>query len=230
MKRSLSGKRILVTAGPTREFLDPVRFLSNPSSGEMGIRVAEALRARGADVTLVLGPTWLSPPARVTTVTVVTAEQMQAAIRKRLRTADALVATAAVSDWRFERPRRTKTKKGSSRRERVTLVRTPDILAEAGRFKSRQRPALRLIGFALETGRLEAHARRKLREKNLDLIVGNAPSSFSSSRIRPLWIERQGTPRRLGSLTKAVLATRIAGWLAASFHAKRNKVESHRVR
>ena len=167
---SLSGKRVLVTAGPTREPIDPVRYLSNRSSGKMGYALAEAARRRGAEVVLVTGPATLPPPGGMEVVRVETAAQMADAVLPRSASADYIFAAAAVSDYRPAEAATQKIKKtNGSGAESLTLMQTPDILAEMGRRK----PAGQvLVGFAAETEHLLEHARRKL-EKNLDWIVAN---------------------------------------------------------
>lgn len=219
MKRLLSSRHILLTAGPTREPLDPVRYLSNHSSGEMGLTLAATLAALGARVTVVLGPVARDLPRGVDIVRVETAREMSAAIRRRLPSCDAFIATAAVCDWRFAETRRRKLKKGAAAAMTLRLVKNPDILAEAGAWKARRSAGPLLVGFALETDSLDVHARRKLSEKNLDLVIGNGPSSFGSARIRPLWIERNGRARRLPVITKKALSSEIGRWLAAALNA-----------
>jgi phosphopantothenoylcysteine decarboxylase/phosphopantothenate--cysteine ligase len=157
-----------VNAGPTREPLDAVRFLSNPSSGRMGYAVAAEAAARGARVTLVTGPTEMDPPAGVEVVRVTTADEMLAACRRAFRGAAIFVATAAVSDFRPKTRAKGKVKKeGASLM--LALARTPDILATLAADKGRRF----VVGFAAETDDVLAHARGKLRRKNLDLIVAN---------------------------------------------------------
>lgn len=219
--------RVLITAGPTRERMDPVRFLSNPSSGSMGIQLAQALQYRGAKVTLVLGPTHLAVPSKIKTIRVESALQMHAAVKKHIAKADAFVATAAVGDWRFAKVASRKIKKGVKNIS-VKLVKNPDILAEVGRMNPH--PALSpkgrgrlLVGFALETDNLEKNGLKKLREKNLDLIIANDPASFSSSHIRPLWMERNGNPRRLGKMSKQKLAQKLAQWLLTQWNKPTSK-------
>ncbi len=165
----LAGRRVLVTAGPTREALDPVRYISNRSSGKMGLAVAVAARNRGAQVTLVAGPIALPCPAGVDMVAVITAEQMRHAVLAHLDAADVVVMAAAVADYRPGAPGAEKIKKAGRGRLVVELEPTPDILAELG---ARRGPQL-LVGFAAETGDPAAAARRKLTEKNLDLVVAN---------------------------------------------------------
>lgn len=193
--RPLSGKKVLVTAGPTREYLDPVRFLSNPSTGKMGIAVAEAAFARGAEVTLVLGPVTERRPVGVEVVEVVTAEEMAQAVRSRVEAADYFVASAAVSDWRPATRAAQKVKKGEGD-EMVTLVRTPDVLAEASAqvHQAARRPVL--VGFAAETERVVENAKEKLARKRLDFIVANdvseAGAGFGSDTNRVQVIGKDG--------------------------------------
>lgn len=167
---SLKGKTVLVTAGPTREHLDPVRFLSNPSSGRMGYELAREAVARGAEVVLVSGPTSLVPPAGARTEFVRTAAEMQEACLRAFPKADIVVMAAAVSDFRFKdvRPRKAgKAEVGPT----LAVEKTPDILALLG---GKKRPGQFLVGFAAETHDILAHARKKLAAKNADLMVANA--------------------------------------------------------
>jgi phosphopantothenoylcysteine decarboxylase/phosphopantothenate--cysteine ligase len=161
--------KILITAGPTREPLDPVRYLSNRSSGKMGYALAAAAAARGHSVTLVSGPVALPPPKDVQVVRVVTAVDMLAAVKLHLATCDALIMAAAVADWRPVRVAKRKMKKGSEQRMLLELKRTPDILKTIAPLKGKKL----FIGFAAETHNVRAEAKRKLREKRLDLIVAN---------------------------------------------------------
>ncbi|NPV29780.1 MAG: bifunctional phosphopantothenoylcysteine decarboxylase/phosphopantothenate--cysteine ligase CoaBC [Firmicutes bacterium] len=167
-KRDLSGKRILVTAGPTREPLDPVRFLSNYSSGKMGYAIAEAARERGAEVILVSGPTDLEPPRGVELVPVETAQEMFDAVVARFPGVDVVIKAAAVSDFRPRAKAQTKIKKQEALV--LELEQTPDILAYLGKHK---RGDQILVGFAAETERILHNAEEKLKEKNLDLLVAN---------------------------------------------------------
>jgi len=170
----LAGRRVLVTAGPTREFLDPVRFLSNPSTGKMGLAVARAARARGAQVTVVLGPVTGVDRTGLEVVDVVSAEEMWDAVLPRLEETDVLVATAAVSDWRPAARAAQKVKKSEQGAESpLELVRTPDVLALAGeRVRGLVRRPL-LVGFAAETENVLENASAKLLRKGLDLVVAN---------------------------------------------------------
>ncbi|CAM3035239.1 Bifunctional phosphopantothenoylcysteine decarboxylase/phosphopantothenate synthase [Sphingomonas antarctica] len=169
---TLSGKHVLVTAGPTHEPIDPVRYLANRSSGKQGFAIAAALAAQGARVTLIAGPVALPTPPRVTRIDVETALQMAAAVEAALP-ADAAIMVAAVADWRVEASAQ-KIKKGAAGPPTLTLVENPDILATLGR--SLRRPRL-LIGFAAETENVVAHARAKLARKGCDWIVANDVSA-----------------------------------------------------
>lgn len=167
--QDLSGEHVLVTAGPTREPIDPVRFLSNRSSGKMGFAIASAARRRGAEVTLVSGSTALETPPGVRRIDVATAAEMRQIVLENEPAATVIVMAAAVADYRVSKPATRKIKKNDSRFI-LELERTPDILAEIG---ERRRADVLLVGFAAETDQAIEHARRKLREKGLDLIVLN---------------------------------------------------------
>jgi phosphopantothenoylcysteine decarboxylase / phosphopantothenate---cysteine ligase len=168
----LAGKRVLVTAGPTREHLDPVRFLSNPSSGKMGLAIAEVARGRGAQVTVVLGPTPVT--SDVDTVRVTTADEMCAAVLERLDGVDVFVAAAAVSDFKPAQRAAQKVKKTDAP-EALQLVRTPDILLTVSQ---RLAGKALLVGFAAESEKVVENARLKLAAKKLDFIVANDMSAF----------------------------------------------------
>lgn len=172
----LSGKHVLITAGPTREAMDPVRFISNPSTGKMGLAVAEVAHARGAKVTVVLGPVGDVGALPFEVISVTTADQLLEAVMKRVEQADYFVATAAVSDWKPQTVSAQKTKKGEGP-ESVTLVRTPDVLMAASNkvHANAKRPVL--VGFAAETHDVIAYAQGKLAKKRLDLIVANDVSA-----------------------------------------------------
>lgn len=166
--KDLANKRILVTAGPTREHIDPVRFISNPSSGKMGFAVAKAAEHRGGAVSLVTGPTHLDDPNGVSVIRVQTAQQMANEVFERMDDSDIIIKTAAVSDYRPKDQVGYKIKKDE--KERVVLFeRNLDILKTLGKRKKHQI----IVGFAAETENLEQNAEKKLAEKHLDLIVGN---------------------------------------------------------
>ena len=167
----LAGKTVIVTAGPTREAIDPVRFVGNRSSGKMGYALAAAARSRGARVVLVSGPTELPPPAGVELVRVTTAADMRDAVVPLAAQADVVIMAAAVADYAPAAAMPQKIHKDADTLT-LSLVRTPDILAELGRQRTgADRPLL--VGFAAETADLVASARRKLRAKGVDLVVAN---------------------------------------------------------
>jgi len=219
-RRGPSALRILITAGPTREPLDPVRYLSNHSSGEMGLSLAAAFARAGARVTVVLGPVSLPAPPGIGVVRVTTAREMSSAVRQRLPSCDAFIATAAVADWRPVAPRSSKIKKKGATFLTVRLAANPDILAEAGRWKGRRTTPL-LVGFALETRDLEKQASKKLARKNLDLIIGNGPDTFSRPTIKPLWLERGAAARSLPRRSKKALSSMIVRWVFRRLEAKK---------
>ena len=209
----LAGRRVLVTAGPTQEPLDPVRFIGNRSSGKMGIAVAIEATARGAEVHLVLGPGTVGPPPGLRTVQVTTAEQMRAAVLREASEADAVVMAAAVADFRPEREAPGKLKKQDGTPQ-LSLVPTPDILRELGA----SRGGGILVGFAAETSDLEANGRRKLEEKGLDLIVvnevGREGTGFGSDTNDAMILGRDGRDEPLRRWTKRELAVAICDRLA----------------
>ena len=191
--RDLENVQVLVTAGPTREMLDPVRYLSNPSSGRMGYAIAEAARDRGARVTLISGPVELSRPADVEVVEVVSAEELARAVDEHVDGARVVVMAAAVADQRPATRAARKVKKQAGD-ETMTLVRTPDILAALG--ARAQRPML--VGFAAESENVEENARDKLLRKNLDLIVANdVADAFGKETNRVLILGKDGARREL---------------------------------
>ena len=210
-----------MTAGPTREPFDPARFISNPSTGRMGYALAIAARDRGADVTLVSGPTALPPPEGIEVVRVSTADEMLRATLNQFQGADLVLKAAAVSDYRPEVRARAKLKKeifakrgatgGRGDRAIATrLLPTTDILAEIGR---RKKPHQVLVGFAAESGDLLRNARGKLRRKNLDLIVANrigvAGEGFEALTNRALVLGRNGRPTELPLMSKEEMAEAI---------------------
>jgi phosphopantothenoylcysteine decarboxylase/phosphopantothenate--cysteine ligase len=168
----LADRRVLVTAGPTREHIDPVRFISNPSSGKMGYALASVAARRGAEVVLVSGPTQLEDPPHVRTVRVENAEQMARAVEAEAGGMDLFVGAAAVSDYRPKTASPSKIKKGEGD-ERLELTRTPDILAGLGQRFAGKPDAPVLVGFAAETEEVIARAREKLKGKRCDLVVAN---------------------------------------------------------
>jgi len=211
--KDLAGHTILVTAGPTREEIDPVRYISNYSSGKMGYALAREALRRGARVILVSGPTGLSSPVGVEYMGVTSADEMRSAVVSRIGECDAVIKAAAVADYRPLLRHSTKLKKMDSATT-IELTKNPDILAEMGALG--RRPIL--VGFAAETDELEYYATRKLKEKNLDIIVANdvsqPDSGFNSDTNRALLIFRDGSSEETGLLTKDELAGRILDRLA----------------
>ncbi len=210
----LDGRRVLVTAGPTREHLDPVRFLSNPSSGRMGYAVTEEAAARGARVTLVSGPTALEGPAGVEIERVTSAAEMLAACRRHFTGCDVLVAVAAVADFRPLRRHREKRRKESFGCT-LELEPTPDIVATLAAEKGDRL----VVGFAAETTDLLESAAAKMRRKGLDLIVANDvgdPSiGFGSTDNRVVVLAPDGSRVSLGPAPKRAIAGGIWDAIAA---------------
>jgi phosphopantothenoylcysteine decarboxylase/phosphopantothenate--cysteine ligase len=217
----LSGRRALITAGPTRECIDPVRFISNRSSGKMGFAIAQALRAAGAEVVLVSGPVSLPNPAGVRRVNVESAAQMDAAVQRELAGTDVFVATAAVADYR---PVVTTDRKIKKRTDTLTveMTRTTDILASVAAGVNRPF----VVGFAAETDAVEQHALEKLLRKNLDLIAANEVGACKGfdcedNALLLLWrgggrLELPRAPKReLATALVAVIAERLAAHVAS---------------
>ena len=203
--QDLTGLSVLVSAGPTVEDLDPVRFLSNRSSGQMGYAIAERACARGAKVTLVSGPVNLLPPAGCEVVAVRSALDMHAAITSRSSSVDAVVMTAAVADYRPLASAEQKLKKSS--KLTLHLIENPDILRELGTTRIGPKPVL--VGFALETENLLGYARDKLLRKRVDLIVANhASDGLGGERNVATFVHKDGDDPQ-GSLSKRELADRI---------------------
>lgn len=202
----LAGVRVLVTAGPTREPLDPVRYLTNRSSGKMGYAVAREAERRGAQVILVSGPTALDPVRRAALIPVVTAAQMEAAVREHFPHCDILVMAAAVADYRLASALPEKRKKASGGWA-LALEPTADILSG---LKSLRRPGQFICGFAAETEEVKANARRKLAEKGLDLIAANDVSQegtgFDSDRNALTLLWPDGSEDRVPEASKAQCA------------------------
>jgi len=207
-KRDLDGETVLITAGPTQEPLDPVRYLSNRSSGKMGYALAAAAAERGARVILVSGPVTLSPPPNVEVIPVRTAVEMRKAVMDRLEESTIIVKAAAVADYQRVNPPKQKVKKTAARLS-VELDPTPDILAEAGRKKGGRL----LVGFAAETENLIEEARRKLESKNCDMVVANLVSEqgvgFESDENEVTLVLRTGEAIPVPRAPKAAIANRI---------------------
>jgi phosphopantothenoylcysteine decarboxylase/phosphopantothenate--cysteine ligase len=219
-RRDLEGETVLVTAGPTVEDIDPVRFLSNRSSGRMGYRIAEAARDRGASVVLVSGPTRLDPPAGVEVVPVRSAGEMHEACVARAASATVVVAAAAVADYRPAAPSASKVKKRDGPLS-LELERTPDILAGLGAAK---REGVLLVGFAAETDDVESNAAAKLAAKNLDLIVANDVTreghGFEGETNAGVVLRADGTRAEIPLGTKRAMADRILDEVLAARRAR----------
>ena len=215
--------KFVVTAGPTREYLDPVRFLSNPSTGKMGFAVARAAAMRGHEVALVAGPVSLKTPKGVRRIDVTSARDMLAAVEQEMAKTKSgkptvFVSTAAVADWRPAKCAARKLKKGQMS-DILKLVRNPDILKTVARRTKHQAPAriarasTIFVGFAAETNDVIAEARRKCREKNLDIIVANdvteKGSGFGVDTNRVTLVRKDGSVERLPLMTKLAVARRI---------------------
>ena len=205
---------ILVTAGPTREYLDPVRFLSNRSSGKMGYAIADEAQARGHRVHLVSGPVSIAPSAAVRCSQVVSAQEMRGAVMEHFQWADVLVMCAAVADWRPSACAEQKLKKGSAQEGTLRLVRTADILMEVRRVR---RPNQLIVGFAAETHDMLTHARDKLERKGLDLLVANDVSrtdaGFGVDTNAVTLLEKGGGQWELPLQSKQHVARAILDWI-----------------
>jgi phosphopantothenoylcysteine decarboxylase / phosphopantothenate---cysteine ligase len=225
-RRDLAGRKVLVTAGPTREPIDPVRFISNPSSGKMGYAIAAVASRRGAEVTLVSGPTALADPAGVETVRVETAEEMARAVEASAGSMDLFVGAAAVSDYRPRTTASRKLKKGPGE-ETLVLARTPDILAGLGARHAGKPGAPVLVGFAAETEEVIARAREKLKGKSCDLVVANkvgAPGAgFGGDTNRVALVSATELAEIEG--TKEKVAEAILDWILPVLDARRPRGE-----
>ena len=208
-RRDWQGDRILVSAGPTQEPIDPVRFISNRSSGKMGYAIAEAAQARGAQVVLVTGPTALPTPRGVEIISVATAEEMTQALSARLAWSTVVIMAAAVADFRPTHPASHKIQKQGRAGQTIDLERTTDILTSL----SAQRTTQLMVGFAAETNDLIVRAKNKLTAKGLDLIVANDVTTegagFGSDQNVATLIDRQGTMTELPLMPKRALADAI---------------------
>jgi phosphopantothenoylcysteine decarboxylase / phosphopantothenate---cysteine ligase len=206
--RDLEGETILITAGPTQEALDPVRFISNRSSGKMGYALAEAASRRGAKVILVAGPVALADPPGITVMHVRTAREMRQAVMDRLAESTIIIKAAAVADYHLSEVPQQKVKKTATRLS-LELDPTPDILAELGQKKGDRL----LIGFAAETESLVEEARRKLKSKNCDMVVanlvGNPATGFESDENEVVLVLRTGETVQLERASKREIADRI---------------------
>jgi phosphopantothenoylcysteine decarboxylase/phosphopantothenate--cysteine ligase len=215
LSKGLAGRSVVVTAGPTLEAIDPVRFISNRSSGKMGYAIAAAARDAGAEVTLITGPTALVPPAGVRTFPVESADDMKDAILAQLPRADAVIMAAAVADYRpVERAVKKMKKKELGNEMKLRMTENPDLLKA---IVAARRPGTIVVGFKAETGDATAEASRMLREKKLDLVVANdiaAPQSvFGSDDDQVAFVSADGV-EQLPLLKKTEVARRLVSKLA----------------
>lgn len=215
-RRDFLDKRVLVTAGPTVEAIDPVRYISNRSSGKMGYAIARAAAKRGARVILISGPTAIKPPVienRIQTISVRSATEMRQAVLAEYEQVDLVVKAAAVADYAVEAPSPVKIKKQAEKMT-LTLVKNPDILRELGEKKTHQI----LVGFAAETHDVQAYAKAKLTEKNLDFIVANdvsrADAGFNVDTNVITVMRRDGTVQEFGKCSKDEAANHILDAIA----------------
>ncbi len=212
--KPLKNVRVMVTAGPTRERIDPVRYLSNDSSGKMGYALAQICGQLGADVILISGPTALSPPADIETIHVKSTQEMHAAVMAKSGQAQIIIKAAAVSDFRIETPNPQKTKK--SQKMTLELIKNPDILKELGDKKGKNQF---LVGFAAESQDVQRFAEQKLKDKNLDLIVANnilqKDAGFEVDTNRVLLIDHNGTVD-LPLMSKEAVARKIMDHILAT--------------
>jgi phosphopantothenoylcysteine decarboxylase/phosphopantothenate--cysteine ligase len=215
----LQGCRVLITAGPTRERIDPVRFISNRSSGKMGFAVAQAAREAGAEVVLIAGPVSLGTPQGVRRVDVESAADMLAAVLREVAGADIFISTAAVADYRPAQPADQKIKKTTNTLE-VNMERTVDVLAT---IAARPDPPF-VVGFAAETESVEQHARGKLLKKNLDMIAANEvgyDKAFDCEDNQLVILWRNGAREELSKAPKLTLARKLVALIAKSHAAAR---------
>lgn len=216
VKNDLDGKTIMVTAGPTREAIDPVRYISNHSSGKMGYAIARAALDRGAKVLLISGPVALTPPAGAEIIPVISAQDMYEAAVSRFEGVDAVIGAAAPADYKPAEVSPTKIKKAADTMT-ITLIRTPDIIKTLGQTKTKQK----VVGFAAETQDIEQYARQKLVDKNMDMIVANDVSvdgvGFGSDYNAVKIIRHDGNLKEVPRMSKEQVAHIILDELAGLF-------------
>ncbi len=208
----MTGKKVVITAGPTREAIDPVRYISNHSSGKMGYAIADAMIDAGAEVTLISGPVSLKQPDRCTLVSVTSAHEMLEATTKAVQGTDIFISAAAVADYYITETSDQKIKKKTDKMS-LNLAKTPDIVS----IVKENNPKLFVLGFAAETQKVEQYAREKLASKNLDAIVANDVSrediGFNSDDNEALWVEQEST-HHFSKCNKAQLARDLVALLA----------------
>ncbi|MBM3355914.1 MAG: bifunctional phosphopantothenoylcysteine decarboxylase/phosphopantothenate--cysteine ligase CoaBC [Betaproteobacteria bacterium] len=215
--KSLAGKRVLVTAGPTEEAIDPVRVITNTSSGKMGYAVARAAREAGAEVTLVSGPVALQTPAGVARVDVRSAQQMLDAVKAAVKGSDIFISVAAVADWKVKNPSRQKLKKAYGRAPALEFEENPDILA----WVAARKDAPFCVGFAAESQKLEAQARAKRLKKGVPLIAANLAQSALGAEDNALTLFDAQGRHRLGRGPKLEQARKLVAHMAAMLNKAR---------
>jgi phosphopantothenoylcysteine decarboxylase/phosphopantothenate--cysteine ligase len=215
----MTGKKVVITAGPTREAIDPVRYISNHSSGKMGYAIAEAMTEAGAEVTLISGPVSLDFPERCKGVSVTSAHEMLEAVTNATQVADIFISAAAVADYYVTETEDQKIKKKSDKMT-LNLSKTPDIVS----IIKKSNPKLFVLGFAAETQKVEQYAREKLASKNLDGIIANDVSrqdiGFNSNDNEALWIEKEST-HHFSKCSKAKLARDLVALLATKLQSQK---------
>lgn len=199
----------LITAGPTREYIDPIRFVSNPSSGRQGFSIASEAKKNGHNVILIIGPGTAEPPRETPLIHVTTAEEMLKSVLQYKDWMDVLIMSAAVGDWKVIGKSRQKIKKKKTLNLKLTL--NPDILTYISRLKKqgKTKPDLLLVGFSVDTGDLINNAKKKLKAKNMDIIVANPVNSFGSSATESVIIDSSGTIIKLPLMSKKQFASRL---------------------
>jgi len=222
--KRLAGKRVLVTAGPTFEAIDPVRGITNLSSGKMGFAIARAAREAGADVTLVAGPVSLRAPRGVTRIDVKSAQDMLKATEPQAQSADVFVATAAVADWRPATASDHKIKKdGSGQCPQLSFTENPDILTKVAQSPRAKSGALFCVGFAAESHDLEANAQAKRVRKGVPLLVGNiGPATFGADDNALLLVDEQGV-KEVPRASKLELARQLVAEIAQRMAAPKSR-------
>lgn len=215
----------LITAGPTREYIDPVRFISNPSSGKMGVYLAQSALRSGHNVRLVCGHVGIKIPKRIKWIPVETVEEMYRAVKDNIYWADVLIMSAAVGDWRPVKKRLHKMKKDGKTGFYLKLVRNIDILKEVSRLKKRgkTRPNLFLVGFSVDTDRVIDEAYKKLKSKSLNMIIANplGPyTGFQSDTNKAFILDQAGIIEETPLIHKRVLANKIIRIIERKFRVK----------
>jgi phosphopantothenoylcysteine decarboxylase/phosphopantothenate--cysteine ligase len=222
--KDLSGVSILITAGGTREAIDPVRFIGNRSSGKMGYAVAKAAVDRGARVTLITAATQLDAPSGCRVIEVETAAQMKEAVMLEAKRADAVVMAAAVADYKPLKTQSSKLKKQSSKLG-IKLHKTDDILGILGKNKGKKV----LVGFSLETDKLIENSKKKLIDKNLDLVVANGPEAFDGDSSKAHLIYQNGKIENLGKVSKLNTANRILDLVKAKLSIEKDQAPTFKI-